>query len=140
MTKHVGDLKEEYEKTNSENQGLIQEADAAIKEAKVNLATATGEKGTSSGNLALTVSNLDDNANAQLTEELWWGETGTNDKWGTGYMCATYMGRADLREKGNRTGGWTDSAEQGTGPFYSDVATAAAELVELAKVQDIITG
>lgn len=138
MKKHVADLKEEYDKTNSENQGLIAEADKAIKEAKKNLATATGEKGTSAGNLALTVTNLDENANSQLTEELWWGETGTNDKWGTGYTCAVYMGREDLREKGNRTGDWTTSPEQGVGPYYSDVATATAEIAELDKVDVII--
>jgi chromosome segregation ATPase len=140
MKKHVTSLKEEYEKTNADNAGLIDEADAAIKEAKKNLATATGDKGENAGNLALCVTNLDENANGQFKEELWWGETGTNEKWGGGYTCATYMGRADLREKGNRTGEWTDSPEQGTGPYYSDVQTASAEIVELGKVEDIITG
>jgi len=140
MKAHVTSLKEEYDKTNSENQGLISEADQAIKDSKKALATGTGEKGQNAGNLALCVKNLDENANSQLTEQLWWGETGTNDKWGTGYTCATYMGRDDLREAGNRSGDWTDSPEQSTGPFYSDVSTADAELVELGKVQDIITG
>jgi len=140
MQAHVEHLQEEYNNTNSENQGLIQEADQAIKDAKKNLALATGEKGQNAGNLALTITNLEENANSQLTEQLWWGETGTNDKWGTGYTCATYMGRDDLREKGNRTDDWTASPEKGQGPFYSDVQTANSELVELGKVKDIISG
>jgi len=102
------------------------------------LATATGDKGESAGNLALTVSGLDENKNAQLTEELWWGETGTNDKWGTGYTCATYMGRDELRDKGNRVDDFTASPETGVAPFYSDVQTATAEIVELEKVEGII--
>lgn len=140
MKKHVESLKADYEKTNSENQGLIQEADAAIKDAKKTLATSTGDQGEHAGNLALCKTNLDENANSQFSEQLWWGETGTNDKWGTGYTCAVYMGRDNLRESGNRQGDWTASPEKGSGPYYTDVQTASAEMVELGKVQDIISG
>lgn len=140
MNKHVESLKQEYEKTNSENAALIQDADDTIKASKKELATATGDKGENAGNLALCKTNLEENANSQLTEKMWWGEEGTNDKWGTGYTCAVYMGREDLREMGNRVGDWAASPEQGQGPYYTDVSTAAAELVELGKVEDIISG
>lgn len=140
MKKHVDHLKGEYDRINGENQGLIQAASKLIKDSKKALAIASGQKGEHAGHLALTQKNLGENSNAKFEEQLWWGETGTNDKWGSGYACTVFMAKESMRNASGRSGEWNDAPERPMSPFQEEVATAQAEIAQLDNVEGLVKG